>query len=275
MNVPVGVGERVYRGFLRLYPADFRVRYADDMVQLFNDQLRDARTGHAVGGAVSAWLRLLGDVAVTAALEHLRRNRTVAHSLASAPPIQARLLGAAGILGGVVLLAAFLIEIPSDLNILRLILFNLGSIAIVLAVHRRQAAVAPTMALLGAVPALLANAWYLVMTLFAMGRVDPVFGGDFGLAYFWAGFAMWLTDAWFGLVTLRLGAVTRWGALAVAVGGLLAILGMDRLGLTSVANPTIFGTLALAGIAVLGLGLILLGVDVAMRRRMSVAGRLA
>jgi hypothetical protein len=76
-----------------------------------------------------------------------------------------------------------------------------------------------------------------------------------------------LTDAAFGLVTLRLGVVTRWGALALAIGSVLATTGNDRLGLTSAENPTIFGPLALAGIALTGIGWILLGFDIATRGR--------
>lgn len=270
--IPRNAGhERVYRGLLRLYPAEFRARLSDEMVQLFGDQLRDARTGGAPAGAARTWLRTLGDLAVTAASEHTRRNRTVAHSLAASPSTSSRVLGLAGILGGAVLLAAFLVDISPDLNPLRLVLFNAGAMAIVVAVHRRQASAAPKLALLAAVPALLANAWYLAMVVLAIGRPQPVGAGDFGLVWFFAGVAMWLTDAAFGLVTLRLGVVTRWGALALAIGSVLAIIGIDRLGLTSPANPTIFGTLALAGIVLSGIGWILLGIDIATRRRASEA----
>lgn len=76
-------------------------------------------------------------------------------------------------------------------------------------------------------------------------------------------------DGWFALVTLRLGAVTRWGALALAL-GTLALLGIDRLGLTSAANPTAIGQIALAGVALNGIGWIVLGIDVAIRRRVPV-----
>ncbi|MEP7081775.1 MAG: hypothetical protein ABI841_02235 [Chloroflexota bacterium] len=260
---PRGAGhERVYRWLLRLYPAAFRVRFADEMVQLFGDQLRDARTGGAPVGALRTWLGTLGDLAVTAASEHTRRDRTVAHSLTASPSISSRALGGAGILGGAALLAAFLVEIPEGLNIFRLVLFNLGAIAIVVVVHRRQAAAAPKLALMAAVPALLANAWYLAWIVFA---------GEFGLIGFFAGVAMWLTDAAFGLVTLRLGMVTRWGALALAIGSVLAIAGIDRLGLTSPQDPTIFGSLALVGAALNGIGWILLGLAVATRRRASEA----
>jgi len=149
---------------------------------------------------------------VTAPSEHLRRNRTVAHSLSSAPPISARALGIAGILAGIVALAAFVIEIPQELFPPRIILMNLGFIAIVLAVHRRQAAIAPKLALLAAVLAMLPNAWVLVMVVLPVLRSGAIFGGALGLVLFWAEVALWVTIALFGAVTLRLGAVTRLGA---------------------------------------------------------------
>jgi hypothetical protein len=261
-----GANERVYRGLLRLYPHAFRDRFADELVQLFSDQLRDARDQRGLPGTAMTWLRTLGDVATSAASEHARRDRIVAHSLAVSPSTSTRALGVAGILGGTVLLAAFLVNIAPDVNALRLILFNAGAMALVIAVHRRQASGATALALLGAVPAFLANAWYLVMVVLAIGRPHP-FAGDFGLIFFFAGAAMWLGDAWFGLVTLRLGLVARWAALALAIGSLLAFTGMDRLELTSASNPTIFGPLSLGGIALNGIGWILLGIDVATRRR--------
>ena len=270
MTLRDGAQERVYRGFLRLYPAAFRARFSDEMVQLFGDQLRDARTGGGLGGAARTWLRTLGDLAVTAAAEHVRRDRTVAHSLAAAPSIASRALGLAGILGGGLLLAAFVVEIDPNLNNVRLVLFNVGAMAIVIAVHRRQALASRGLALAAAVPAILANAWYSVMVVLATSRPAP-FAGDFGLVFFFAGAAMWLTDAAFGLVTLRLGVVARWGALALAIGSVLAFTGMDRLELSPRDNPTIFGPLALAGIALNGIGWILLGLDVATRRRASEA----
>jgi hypothetical protein len=171
-----------------------------------------------------------------------------------------------GIFGGAVLLAAFVVDIPSDLNTFRLILFNAGAIAIVIAVHRRLAVIAPRLALPGAVPAVLANAWYLTMTVLAVGNPRP-FAGEFGLVYFAAGLAMWLADAVFGLVALRLAVVARLGGLALAIGSMLAVTGMDRLGLTASGNPTIFEPISLVGIALNGIAWILLGLDLAMRSR--------
>ena len=73
------------------------------------------------------------------------------------PSISSRLLGLTGILGGAVLLAAFLVDIPPDFAVLRLVLFNLGAMAIVIGVHRRQASASRGLALAAAVPALLAT----------------------------------------------------------------------------------------------------------------------
>ena len=260
MTIRPGIDERVYRGMLLMYPAEFRDRFADEMVQLFHDKLRDARAGRRSGGVAGAWLRLLGDMAVTAALERMRRNRTVAHSLSVVPPLPVRVLGIAGIIGGAVLLAAFVIPIPSDLAVLRIVMFNLGAMAVVLAVHVRQAAAGRTVSLVGAVPALAANARYIVIVVLDVGRTEP-FAGRFGLM-FWSGAALWLADTWFGIAALRLGVVSRWGALALAVGAPMAFTGISSLELGS----TIFGTLSQVGIVTTGIGWILLGFDAARRR---------
>jgi hypothetical protein len=191
-------------------------------------------------------------------------------TIAPSPSSSSRVLGLAGILGGAVLLAAFVVEISPDLNTVRLILFHLGAIAIVVAVHRRQVASSPSLARAAAIAAVLANAWNLAWLVLSTGRQNP-FAGDFGLVYFYAGLAMWLTDAAFGVVALRLRVVTRWGALALVVGSLLAITGMDRLGLTSRADPTILLPLSLIGIALNGLAWIVLGIDIATRDRRAAA----
>lgn len=173
-------------------------------------------------------------------------------------------LGLLGIIGGSVLLAAFAVDIPGGLNPLRLVLYDIGAIAVIVGVHQRQARIAPRMALAAATVAVVVNSWGLVMVVLAIGRPSP-FSGDFGLVGFVAGLSMWLTDGLFGIVTVRLGVMWRWGALALAIGSPLAVLGMGRLGLTSPDDPTIFGPLALVGIALNGLGWILLGLELAIR----------
>lgn len=180
-----------------------------------------------------------------------------------------RLLGLAGVLGGAVLLAAFVIEIPPGLNDVRIVTFNLGAIAVVVALHRRPGSASGALTSVASFAAVVANAWHLSMVVLSIGRADP-FAGDFGLVSFYAAMAMWLADAAFGAAALRGGVASRWGPLALTIGSILAIAGMDRLGLTSVTNPTIFGPLALTGVALSGLGWILLGLEIASGGRLVV-----
>jgi hypothetical protein len=60
--------------------------------------------------------------------------------------------------------------------------------------------------------------------------------------------------------------MSRVGALAVAAGSLLALTGIDRLGLVSESAPTIFNTLSQVGLVAMAAGWIVLGLDVALRR---------
>ena len=190
----------------------------------------------------------------------------IVQSFAAPPSTSNRVLGLIGIAGGVVLLAAFIVEVPNGFNIVRMSLALVGAMATIAAVYRIQAPAAPSLAAVAAIAAFVANAAYLALTLLTIGVRNP-FAGDLGLAYLGAGIALWLSDGAFGLVTLRLGVLTRAGAFALAVGSVLAVTGIDRIGLTSSSNPTIFGPLALAGVALNGFGWILLGLDVATRSR--------
>jgi hypothetical protein len=268
-----GAHERVYRALLRLYPAAFRERFSDAMVQHFGDQLRDARTGRVRTGVAMTWLRTLGDLAVTAASERVRGDWTVAHSLTAPPSVSTRVLGLAGILSGAFLLVpAFLpalvpFEMTPDLFNLRLVVFNAGAIAIVIGVHRRQVSAARWLAWSAAIPAVLANAWYLALVVRLVGQPGQIGAGDYGPNFLSAAIALWLTDSWFGIVTARLGVVTRLGGLLLAIGSTLAMMGIAQFGLTSEQNPTIFGSLAILGIALNGIAWIALGFDLAMRRR--------
>lgn len=83
---------------------------------------------------------------------------------------------------------------------------------------------------------------------------------------FWAGVALWLASAVFGAASALISAVSRLGAWAVAVGSLLTLTGIDRLGLVSEANPTVFNTLSQIGIMTMAAGWIVLGLDIALRR---------
>ncbi len=55
--------ERIYRRLLRSYAWETREAYGDEMLQLFRDQLRDAR---AAGTVPRFWLHILADWARSA-----------------------------------------------------------------------------------------------------------------------------------------------------------------------------------------------------------------
>jgi hypothetical protein len=180
-----------------------------------------------------------------------------------------QLLGILGILGGVGVLSGFLPVFPWDstlLVILRLALFNAGAIAIVSAVHRRQAAMGRGHSWAVAALAIAANAWYLVMVILSIGRpVFPEPDPAFRPILFYAAIALWLADAAFGFVAVRRRAVSRWAALAVAVGSLLALTGVGGLGFTTGPLGSLIEPLSLVGIVLLGIGWLVLGIDVASR----------
>ena len=270
MNRPRASHERAYRGLLRLYPAEFRARFGDEMVQLFSDQLRDARTGRGRSGLTDTWLRTLGDLAITAASEHVRRDRSVAHSLAQPPTIATRGLGLLGILGGVVLVLAFIPNVPWiwEFVAIRLVLFTLGAMAIGFAAYRAGALGSSRASVMVAGALILANAWYLVMVIAGNGRPQfPEADPDFRLIGFYAGAAMWLTDALFGYRVWRVGSMARWVGLALAMGSLFALTGMDRLELVRGDFAWFWTPAPLTGVAVNGLAWIGLGIAVATRRR--------
>ena len=156
------------------------------------------------------------------------------------------------------------------LNPVRLVLFNAGAIAIVIAVDRRQAAISRRLSLAAAVPAILANAWYLAMVIASIGRPQfPEPDAGFRPIFFYAALALWLTDAAFALAALRIGAVSRLAALTLAIGSLLALTGVGGLGFTTGPLAVIIEPMTILGVALVGLGWILLGIDVATGRRRS------
>jgi len=194
-------------------------------------------------------------------------SATMAILGAEKPSRRARLAGLLGVVGGAGLLAAFVIEIPPWLNDVRVALFFVGAMAVAAAAYPLLARTGLGSARVAVGLVLVANAWGLAMGAISAAFAIPVGPGTFGVAYFWAGLAWWLADALFGFVALRVGGWARLGAAALAVGSLLAILGMDRLELTTRDNPTIFLSLSLTGIALNGVGWIVLGLWLAIRRR--------
>jgi hypothetical protein len=258
----------MYRALLRLYPARFRERFGDEMVQLLGDELRDAHRPGATAGVLRVWLAGLGDLVVTATSERLAGDRPVGKSLA-APSRLNRVLGAIGVGGGFVLVAALIPGLPwsSAIVNLRLVLFGGGAVAVIVAVHRLLPKRWRRPSLLVSIPAILAYAAHLTGSLLFINRPqppepDPAFRPWYALA----ATAMWLTTTAFGLVALRLGVASRIGSLLLTVGSVLALLGVGGLGFTQGPEAELVSSLTVAGIVAVGLGWMLLGLQVATRR---------
>jgi putative ABC transport system permease protein len=63
--------DRIFRRLLRLFPAEFRGDFGDDMAATFTDQRRDALARGGAMGAVRLWWETLRGIAATAPREHL------------------------------------------------------------------------------------------------------------------------------------------------------------------------------------------------------------
>jgi hypothetical protein len=268
----LGGSERVYSRLLRLYPTDFRRRYRDEMVLLFSDQLRDARSNGRAGGAVATWFRSLVDLVANAIGEHLRMDRRTAQSLATFEPTRGmRLLGLFGVIGAGLLLWAFVswnAFADPTMNLIRLLTFSLAGAAISIGFYGRQAAIAPRLALVSTSVVVIAGAWYVLWLLLSPGVKSP-FMGTFGLVNFLAGLALWLSPVLYGAAMLRIGAawrgmsrtwsiVTRLGAVFL-LGSSVAWLGDDRLGLVDSEYGAVWQAVAMTGVGLNGLGWTLLG----------------
>jgi hypothetical protein len=256
--------ERIYWRLLRVYPADFRRDYGEPMAQLFADQLRDARGAGAWAGTLGLWIRTLLDISTSAASQHLERDRTVAHSTAAIPTTSARAFGIVGVLAGVFLIAPFVITLGDRWLHPRNLVFTLFVMALGLGLHSRQAAGSPVLARLASAIALAGYGATFIWLVLSTGRANP-HAGEFGYIGFITGMAMWVSAALYGLISFRIGAVTRWGSVLLVVGSVLALTGIDRMGLVVPGHESIFGPLSQIGIVMHGVGWILLGAELALR----------
>lgn len=275
------LSERVYVGLLRAYPRKFRARYGEEMVLLFADQLRDARAGRGTGGGPAVtWFRTLIDLATSAAGEHLRKDRTMAQSLATFEPTRTmRLLGIAGLAGGLLLLWAYVGDIGEEpANTIRLSVFYLGGAAIALALYPRLAATRPRLAFAVTAAVVFTAAWN-VLWIVLSARVPSPFGGTFGMIGFasvhlgWFSAAafgaavLWTRTVWAGMGRWQL-VVTRIAGLALLVGSVATNAGDDRLGLMdSEPYGVIWGVIALTGLFLNGAGWVLLGAVLVLGNR--------
>jgi hypothetical protein len=263
-----GLSERVYGGLLHAYPARFRARYSDEMVQLFADQLRDAR---AAGSVAGTWFRTLLDLGASALGEHLRRERDVAQSLATFEPSRTmRLLGLFGVAGAVLLLGVFVSFNPfaDSLNGIRLVIFALAGAAISLAFYPRQAAAAPTLAILSTAGVVIAGVWFSAVVILS-DRVLSPFMGTFGLINLFSNIAIWVTPSIWAIGLLHTGAVwqgmpsrlalaTKVGVVLL-IGSMVAWLGDDRLGMIDSLWGDMWQAVAVFGLVANGLGWMILG----------------
>src|SRR5687767_4646410 len=72
MRIP---GEKLYRALLQLYPASFRGRYGAEMLAFYRERRR--------AGGAKVWPRVLIDLFLTSAAEHLRAPASSASSASS------------------------------------------------------------------------------------------------------------------------------------------------------------------------------------------------
>lgn len=256
--------ERIYRRLLGLYPASFRARYAEPMAQLFADQLRDSRGVGVPAGPLRLWVRTVGDLFSSAASEHLRRNQTVAHSATSVPSFSARALGIAGVLAGLVLIVPYVVTIDDVWYPPRIMLFNAFVMALVLGLHRRQAARSPRLALAAGALVIIANGWYLGLVMLGVQDVN-LFGTELGIVLFVSGVALWAAAAAYGAASLAIGAFSRWGPILLVIGSALAVTGIDRFGLTHGDLRAVFDPLSQIGAVLHGVGWIILGAELGLR----------
>lgn len=180
------------------------------------------------------------------------------------PALGIRALAGLGVLGGAVGLAVF-VGFPDELNLGRLVLWYVGAIGVALAAFGPQAAVSRPLALAATIPLVAVSAWAILWLVIGTGVPSPS-SGTFGLLGFAAGLGGWLAAALFGLIAVRLGVLWRWPSVALALGALMAMTGIDRLALTSGDSPTIFASISLAGFVLVGSAWILLGSQVATGR---------
>ena len=80
-------GERVFRALMRLYPASFRGRFLEEMVEFFHARRDEQRHHHGARGVARLWLHLVADIALNAPRQHVQAWRsTTARDLPWATP---------------------------------------------------------------------------------------------------------------------------------------------------------------------------------------------
>jgi hypothetical protein len=71
-NLAIHYSERLYSALLSLYPVQFRVRFAAEMMQLFRDCCHDAIEKGEVAVLIAFWIRLTRDLMISVLRERSR-----------------------------------------------------------------------------------------------------------------------------------------------------------------------------------------------------------
>src|SRR5258705_8432332 len=199
------------------------------------------------------------------------------------PTRTTRALGLFGVVGAILLLVAFASFEPFEdarANEVRLVVFSLAGAALALAFYRRQAVVAPTLALLTTGSVVIAGTWYAAMVL-AAPAIEHPFIGPFGLLNLLANIALWVTPAIWAIGMLHTGAAwqgmspnqaraTKLG-MTILLGSIVAWIGDDRLGMVHSLWGALWQAVALAGVAMNGVGWLILGAVLVLAGRRPVS----
>ena len=181
----------------------------------------------------------------------------MAQSLATFEPTRSmRLLGLFGVIGAVLLLWAFISFNPfvdPRVNSIRLLAFSLAGAAISLAFYRRQALVAPTLALLTTGAVVIAGLWSSTVLILSSG-VERPFIGTFGLIGLFANIALFVTPAIWALGLLawlagRSPDLPSWvSPLGIVLGLVLVITWLARLIVLDATSMLVLGPALVSGL---------------------------
>jgi hypothetical protein len=229
---------------LRLYPPEWRRRYAGEMVAILEaDPPGPRQVVNLLWCALDA--RLDPQVAADGDFAFMEGR----------PSMYTRIYAAAAVGAGLALVGGLLFTDP-DLILVKLVIFYaLGGLALV-GIHRRHSAAAPRLAWAGFVPVMVAYAVGLALLLPPVADMSlPSIGGRrFGVA---AQEALWIGSFVFGVATLAIGILPRMATAAFTVGAPMAMVGMF-LGPTP---PPELSVLAYGGVTLYAIGLIWLGLS--------------
>lgn len=233
------------RWVVRLFPAAWRRRYADELTAIL--EVRPPSLRELIG---------LLYCALDAHLDPQVSQGGDFSFMEGRPTMRTRILAGAAVGSGLVLLFGLIITINDGLAVRLAIFYGLATIGLV-GIHRRQVERAPVPAWIGFVPAVFAYSLSLVGVV--AGLADVALPGIAGRSYgFFMQEAFWITSAVFGAATLAIGVLPRPAALGLAIGAPLAMIGIF---IGSSPEP-VLAVAARVGVIVYGLSFVWLGLSV-------------